>query len=1450
MSNFADLKIPHLAIHLIAKYAQIDKVRATENPPLFIEYLVKAYNATKEGGAKKDHVFHKVETPQWNRKEHYDCFLMAYCSRRPNETRPGKFLAALTGSSPEGYQDVNYHFAYFVYFAVNRSKQNHTSNKAQKVWAVFVLTSGQAFRLVRPYCDYAFPTHIAFRVVEPSCLKKEVTPLVGSKEATTSHYKKPYELKMHEYESLWVVFRNFDSHFCQGSSIHPLLGLEEKKEVGVHIGEGMIRIGSALSFDEYLGLLPHFLTIRRGRPTYKNDESLEEDDPSFQVFANIQRVNPKQEKGLNEHLAEVLWKVITQKDFTSTLYLSHRRYREYYRSTEFELRMVYKGADFRVPWSYRPTFHQLVSELQFFYKHHALADFKQQIHLVSMRCNGIDWQFHPLLEFLQGELVLEEDVYFKIGGVWLKVLGQHLATTERAFHQIVKKTLEKTHVQGGHILSDPWISKEEWVSFSKRDLPEGVSATAYDQAMEVLTKHTFCFVDSKGVVKVPYLTRALLRGQDLRMIKSLKKKWDELTDLLKKNGGKVITAETLQELFPDKYQQVFKLLQNPYPVCAPLQSRGGTVTPLGKDGTVQFAALGLVELPKSTPRGISDHLEELTEILKSQDTLTEETLMEVIPRKNSREAAINWLKKGHKLTEAASKRHVFQGPIPSGMVFPDPLRDFFHAKHKEFCLVMDEENYSRLFLGKPHYLVCDQVFPGKRDKIELFDLIYFGDKKKLYLYAIKEGFGTSTGIACTQIRVAAEALAAARRNDGGKEILENLYDVAVSTKASSSFRKKLVEDLKKLSKQEFVDLFRTREIVFVYAFLDTNDEDRRLENELDLNVFVPIGALLKATHQELKSEETLLRDLLIAMGYLDSDFKLKDHFLRSNTDSFKTSFVSFSKRVWKALQNYKDRRSFFRECGLKEKKAKEGLNRVLVQMGYLGPRGITETAQSKTEELFTQELLCFNPEAVHKVLWKMLSQFDSMIAKIELIKLYGDLQKHEFTLQIQQLQRPGPKASRALFNSVDSFSETCSYFEIEKVTLQGKDYYYHKHPKTLEEIFTSLMGVEDLYLARCLLYQMVDKSSEVWLEPACPITEQIAQKAAELSGASLVIHDVNTSKDTVVGESSLLLIKKGLSYFWVDDREIVQASIEGALGEVIGDIGESDLPEEPLGLKNRQNDCFLNALLQLLLRSPLLNSLIEGRKDSPICNAFFSFLLQYVHKKPPLYSYPLRGPLELSETGQEDVQEALIKLLAGFELSNDDLPLVRIDKEVDPLTAKVVLGKHPDDFSSLEVISHTEGLSPTLPLPIPDEENPSFFDCWEGFTTQYSDEKFSYSQGTQVFEVTPSEVQYELQNEPRVLFIHFLRYRWNPATHQIEKMERPVDIPEEIEIGDSTYEVGGWINHHGDTPYVGHYTCHVKDQDQWFSCDDETVLSKGSFESVQASLNQSYIVMLWRKDVM
>jgi len=1355
----SEIKLSHLAVHLISKSAVIEKARATDNPEAFIENLIRSYNARKQSEKKSNSYDYKpVEQLRWDRSTQNGMHLKAYYSRRPHKGDSAQLLSTLSGADyEETFTSYQLHFAYFLYFAVSSGKKKVGETKVQKVWALFVLTTNGAFRVVRPYCDYRFPTRVAFRIMVPKFHKKEIKPLVGNKEADVSTYKKLYDMKLNAYRSLWILYKNFDATVKPGSSLHRALALPAGQKIQLHIGEGMVRLGGGYTLTSYGKILPLLFNMKRNWVTTRLDGTDEQDDPAFQTFANIRRVNMSEQKKLDSQLMQMLWKAVTTESPLPSLYLSHWYYHQYYGSTSFKLSICSKSLTGSYEWTYPPTFNELVDQLKY---HHlgtlSFEEFEAIITRASLRCNEMG-STRPLMQYVQGEVAYEGNIYYRMEGVWLKITNQHLATTERQFLTILEECLVTRKNKKGHLLPHRWVSKEAWAAFSSLDTPKKVSTKAFGSAVSTLRERKASVIDSDGVVQLGYPVRALFQGESTSTIKKLKKRWEELKTWLQKHFGKKVKIVTLKEVFPEKAPEFFALLQKQFSVCAAQHSGSTRMTPIGTGGKVLFADLTQVVLPKSAPKSLSSRVDALSQILASHDSINEDDLKEEIPQPSYRRSAYKWLQKTFALSEETSSRYVVQGPIPADVKMTKALRVFLGERHQEYCRVMDEEQYSRLYLNDPNYLVFDQIFPGEREHVELFDLLYLGEEGKLYLYAIKEGFNNSTGIACTQIRVAMKNIQAALLSND-KMLLRNLYLKGVNTKATSDFRVQLQSRLKQMTCEDFVRLFVEREIVFVYAFLDTNDADRRLENEL--------GLLQAVTRQELVDAEIEHpRKVLLKLekeGYLDPTAKLTDTFLRETKAEF-------------------------------EKK--------------------------------------MNVPGLYEVLMRRVSLYDSMIAKLEIIKLFEEFKGTNFTFQIHQLDRPGKVATHFNYSTLEYIPGTTHLFQ-GKVTCGKATYSFNRTPKALEEIFSQLLGQEDPYSAFLVLGGL--REDELFPRPNQVVTEDTLREVAALLGKTLVFVD-ESAPPAEFDATDIVIIKNDVDYYVSREASIPDYDSSPTYRSELN-LYEPDPPLNSVGLINLYNDCFLNATLQVLFQSEFHRTLFLGPdEDNPLSWALRAFSLQYEFADAPLRTNYLRKFMTVSMSDQEDPAEVLGNILDAYELGIET-PTFHVETVPSP-EGVVKLEDIPDQVSTLDELADCMQTHSIVTLPIP-KKGATFQDCWKAFESSENDDPIHYLEDDTAYQ-SPSYTQtFTLQDTPTFLFVQFLRFsRQNP------KITHSLNLKKTLQLNGTTYEVTGAIIHEGDTPTSGHYTSVVKTDRGWQHFDDTTITEVKPVD-IPKYLNQAYILLL------
>lgn len=192
-----------------------------------------------------------------------------------------------------------------------------------------------------------------------------------------------------------------------------------------------------------------------------------------------------------------------------------------------------------------------------------------------------------------------------------------------------------------------------------------------------------------------------------------------------------------------------------------------------------------------------------------------------------------------------------------------------------------EGAYNRSYANVQGYLLGDKITP---EGVELFDLAYYCQKtEKLYLIAVKSGFGRTTREACAQIRDSSEKLHPELIGEAKQSILDLL--IARIKKRDSHgdpFEAWGGEDA---FKNLFIRLYREKKIVYTYAFADSARKERQLASEIGLTAH-----FLPADFAAVRSVDPgAIVGSLKRTGYLDSKGALTSQFLSSTKKAFMES---------------------------------------------------------------------------------------------------------------------------------------------------------------------------------------------------------------------------------------------------------------------------------------------------------------------------------------------------------------------------------------------------------------------------------------------------------------------------------------------------------------------------------------------------------------------------------
>jgi uncharacterized protein (TIGR04141 family) len=139
----------------------------------------------------------------------------------------------------------------------------------------------------------------------------------------------------------------------------------------------------------------------------------------------------------------------------------------------------------------------------------------------------------------------------------------------------------------------------------------------------------------------------------------------------------------------------------------------------------------------------------------------------------------------------------------------------------------DENKYNASYIGQANALVFDKITPAN---IEVCDIVRW-DNDNIYLYHIKKGFDNSMRDLCNQVFISARKVIEDSKIK--YEFIGQLYDKLANNNGNSAYIKNAKKQLKTITRQQFIDLFSKRKIVFVLAVMDTSRAGTRtLDNHM------------------------------------------------------------------------------------------------------------------------------------------------------------------------------------------------------------------------------------------------------------------------------------------------------------------------------------------------------------------------------------------------------------------------------------------------------------------------------------------------------------------------------------------------------------------------------------------------------------------------------------------
>ncbi|VVB02454.1 unnamed protein product [Arabis nemorensis] len=310
----------------------------------------------------------------------------------------------------------------------------------------------------------------------------------------------------------------------------------------------------------------------------------------------------------------------------------------------------------------------------------------------------------------------------------------------------------------------------------------------------------------------------------------------------------------------------------------------------------------------------------------------------------------------------------------------------------------------------------------------------------------------------------------------------------------------------------------------------------------------------------------------------------------------------------------------------------------------------------------------------------------------------------------------------------------------------------------------------------------------------------------------------------------------------------------------------------PLGLQNRDNNCYLNSVLQCLTFTTPLADFCLGRQHSSKCHSLVdgddcpfcilekritrSLTLELTHDEPGqiLSSLGIFAK-DFAASRQEDAHEFLRCVIHACQYIS---PRLRTSEtgDAEPFTGESVLkeifgGALQSRVECPSCEADSIQVEETMDISLDISHSDSVKESLQMFFEREildDNNKFTCAKCNQVVKATK---QLSLLEAPNVLVIHLKRF-----DNVSNKIEKPIAFDKILVLSSfldeaskdhqAEYELFGVILHSGSTLESGHYCAYVKDSlDQWYCCDDMLV-SLSTLQGV--SLEEAYILFYSRSN--
>lgn len=657
------------------------------------------------------------------------------------------------------------------------------TKSADKAFAeIFALYTNEGYRPIQNYTDYTFSNKIALRLLSPITDRphKESHKQIHGSVVAADAVVRPSEA--YNPNQVGKVFTSFKGELKETASLRCLESLQTKDGDPAHINfeikQGVVKINKALSLRDLAFIFDIFAKISAGEETFqtkkgKKTKTKEEDEvEAFKIYKYYTLVPFSLRGQLNRALAKEIAADVSTGKGGPDWELSPPKVSDFFGAKEFRLDIhmsQIKDPIIIGPWEGPPpTYRELIKKIS-----GAIPNYPKDVLVGKVP----DWKF--CFRGRRGEWE-RDSLLSSVTGMKFTKEGQkgcyfHLHSN---WYETTVSLLQDVATQFRSLLAETLIEAGEQGYLNRPWEPKSKYQTVKKTAADL------------GV------TEKQLREACGRVVQWVGEDGSINFEGL---GGDILTHPIIS-----RYQEGINQL---------LEQEEITKDEVDEIAGIRYGKVIWEELTKER---------QIARIDKAKD----EELVCVLN-------AFGWpdlFKKKQEKIEELSRIHAFtsdEGIYNEGYLYD--VTNIVDGKPTPYSL------------KESGWLVGDRITRGWG--IEIFDVLYFSNPKDktVYLYHVKDGFNHVVRDACSQIVNSARTILDARQRNTkkGKEaetVLTNFYKEATKkgeTKEgkTSKYRKAVRHQMNVIGKEGFLNLFRDREIVFVYAFVDDRVKDYQVRRE-------------------------------------------------------------------------------------------------------------------------------------------------------------------------------------------------------------------------------------------------------------------------------------------------------------------------------------------------------------------------------------------------------------------------------------------------------------------------------------------------------------------------------------------------------------------------------------------------------------------------------------------